>query len=290
MQEFECEFKSSQDASLIPSDQLEQFRRGLKGYPKPAELNLSNNPDKDITAYFWKEFDPTRVYSSSGDISEGTGNDSSVINIWDVTSVKNIQLVARMSCSKATLVDFGYASYELLKMYGFPPFIVENNGVGAGFVDIMLNTYHFPKHRMFYEQSISSTGKYGDISYGVKSKNKTKLDACMFVNELVTTPEIRISIPDELLVNEMGTFVKKNTSNSITFAAKDKCHDDYMMTWIWGMYLLFADTIQQHYAVEKAFRTSMGRVLPDKIQYQIGLSEEEVKEILNSESHISVMS
>lgn len=262
----------------------------LRNYKEPAKLNLSKNPDKEITAYFWKAFDPTRVYSSSGDISEGTGNDSSVINVWDVTDVKHIQLCARMSCSKATLVDFGYAAYELLKLYGFPPFIVENNGVGAGFVDILLDTYKYPIERMFYEQAILASGKYGELSYGVKSKNKTKLDACMFLNELITTPEIDISIPDELLVNEMGTFVKKNTSTSITFAAKDKCHDDYMMTWIWGMYMLFPDTIQQHFHVVKAFKTKMDRVLPEVIQYQIPLDKSLVDEILDCDAHKSIVS
>ena len=290
LQEFECEFKSGSDACLVPSDALEKYRMNLKNYPKPAQLNLSKNPDKEITAYFWKAFDPTRTYASSGDISEGTGNDSSVINIWDVTEVKHIQLVARMSCSKATLVDFGYAAYELLKMYGFPPFIVENNGVGAGFVDIMLDTYKYPVERMFYEQAILASGKYGELSYGVKSKNKTKLDACMFLNELITTPEIDISIPDELLVNEMGTFVKKNTSNSITFAAKDKCHDDYMMTWIWGMYLLFPDTIEQNYSVVKAFKTKMDRVLPEIVQYQVPMDRSLLNEIVESEAHKSVVS
>ena len=268
LQEFECEFKSGSDACLVPSDALEKYRMNLKNYHVPAQLNLSKNPDKEITAHFWKAFDPTRVYASSGDISEGTGNDSSVINIWDVTDIHHIALCARMSCSKATLVDFGYAAYELLKMYAFPPFIVENNGVGSGFVDILLDTYHFPSDRMFYEQAITPTGKYGEKTYGVKSKNKIKLDACMFLNELITTPEIDISIPDELLVNEMGTFVKKNTSNSITFCAKDKCHDDYMMTWIWGMYLLFADTIEQNYVVVKAFKTKMDRVLPEMVEYK----------------------
>ena len=267
LQEFECEFKSAGDASLVPSEDIEHFRMNLKNYPKPAQLNLSKNPDKEITANFWKPFDPTRTYAASGDISEGTGNDSSVANVWDVTDVKHIQLVARMSCSKASLVDFGYATYEFLKLYAFPPFIVENNGVGSGFVDIMLDTYNYPRDRMFYEQAISPTGKYGEITYGVKSKNKTKLEACMFLNELITTDEIEISIPDELLVNEMGTFVRKNTSNSITFAAKDKCHDDYMLTWIWGMYLLFADVITQHYSVVKAFKTKMDRVLPEKVVY-----------------------
>lgn len=190
-----------------------------------------------------------------------------------MTEVKHIYLVARMSCSKATLVDFGYAAYELLKMYGFPPFIVENNGVGAGFVDIMMDTYQYPRERIFYEQAISPTGKYGEISYGVKSKNRTKLDACMFTNELITTQEIDIAIPDELLVNEMGTFVRKNTSNSITFAAKDKCHDDYMMSWIWGMYMLSPDVVAQHFHVDRAFKTKMDRVLPERLSYSIPIGD-----------------
>ena len=254
-------------------------------------MNLSKNPEKDINAYFWKPFDPSRVYAGSGDISEGTGNDSSVMFIWDVTEVKNIQLVARMSCSKATLVDFGYATYEFMKLYGFPPLIFENNGVGAGFVDIMLDTYQYPRYRMFYEQAISPTGKYGELTYGVKSKNKTKLEACMFTNELITTYEIDISIPDELLVNEMGTFVRKNTSNSITFAAKDKCHDDYIMSWIWGMYMLSPDVVAQHYHVDKAFKTKMDRVLPDKLSYMIPLADiANLDEIFNSEQNKSVRS
>lgn len=290
MQEFECEFKSSGDASLVPSDAIEHFRMNLKNYPKPAQLNLSKNPDKEITANFWKPFDPTRTYAASGDISEGTGNDSSVANVWDVTDVKHIQLVARMSCSKATLVDFGYATYEFLKLYAFPPFIVENNGVGSGFVDIMLDTYKYPQERMFYEQAISPTGKYGEITYGVKSKNKTKLEACMFLNELITTDEIDISIPDELLVNEMGTFVRKNTSNSITFAAKDKCHDDYMLTWIWGMYLLFADVITQHYSVVKAFKTKMDRVLPEKVIYTSPFDPSLLEETMNLEANKGIVS
>ena len=290
LQEFECEFKSAGDASLVPSEDIEHFRMNLKNYPEPAKLNLSKNPDKEITANFWKPFDPTRTYAASGDISEGTGNDSSVVNVWDVTDVKHIQLAARMSCSKATLVDFGYATYEFLKLYAFPPFIVENNGVGSGFVDIMLDTYNYPKDRMFYEQAISPTGKYGEITYGVKSKNKTKLDACMFLNELITTDEIEISIPDELLVNEMGTFVRKNTSNSITFAAKDKCHDDYMLTWIWGMYLVVPDTIQQHYAVVKAFKTKMDRVLPEKVMYTSPFDKSLLDETLNLEANKSILS
>ena len=290
MQEFECEFKSANDASLVPSNSIEKFRMNLKNYPSPAQLNLSKNPDKEITANFWRAFEPSRVYAASGDISEGTDNDSSVIDVWDVTDVKRIALVARMSCSKATLVDFGYATYELLRLYAFPPLIFENNGVGSGFVDIMMDTYMYPRDRMFYEQAISPTGKYGEITYGVKSKNRTKLDACMFLNELITTEEIDISIPDELLVNEMGTFVKKNTSNSITFKAKDKCHDDYMMTWVWGMYLLFPDTIQQHYAVTKAFKTKMDRVLPEKVAYMSPFDQSLIDETVNLPANKSIVS
>ena len=284
LQEFECEFKSAGDASLVPSDNIEKFRINLGRYAQPAHLNMSRNPEKEINAMFWKCFDPLRTYAASGDISEGTGNDSSVIQIWDVTEIRNIQLVARMSCSKATLVDFGYAAYEFMKMYGFPPFIVENNGVGSGFVDILMDTYHYPRERIFYEQAITPTGKYGELSYGVKSKNRTKLDACMFTNELITTEEVDIAIPDELLVNEMGTFVRKNTSNSITFSAKDKCHDDYIMSWIWGMYMLSPDVIAQHYHVDKAFKTKMDRILPDRISYVIPMADiANLDEILDSQ-------
>lgn len=290
MQEFECEFKSSTDASLVPSDAIERYRMNLKNHPEPARLNLSKSPDREMEASFWAAFDPSRTYAASADVSEGTGNDSSVVDVWDVTSVRHLRLVARMSCAKATLVEFAEATARLLRMYAFPPFIVESNGVGSGFLDILLETYGYPKERTFHEQQVSASGKYGPISYGVKSKNRTKLEACMFLNELITTKEVDIDIPDEQLVNEMGTFVRKNTSTSITYQAKDKCHDDYIMTWIWGMYLLFPDCIQQNYVVNQAFRTSMDRVLPDSVSYLTPPDPEVVQDTMASEAHQSVVS
>lgn len=88
----------------------------------------------------------------------------------------------------------------------------------------------------------------------------------------------------------MGTFVRKNTSNSITFAAKDKCHDDYMLTWVWGMYLLFADTIQQHYAVTKAFKTKMDRILPEQVAYTSPFDKSLIEETLNLPANKSIVS
>jgi hypothetical protein len=38
----------------------------------------------------WHEFSPSKAYLASGDIAEGVGGDSSVLNIWDVTDLGNI--------------------------------------------------------------------------------------------------------------------------------------------------------------------------------------------------------
>ena len=285
-QEFGCEFSSSGTALLIPDDNIAAFRRYLSKCPDPVEVNFCENETRPpVNAQIWEAYDPTHTYVAGGDVCEGTGNDASVIDIMDVTNIRKdengkggIKIVATISTTNSGVLEFAGSCANLLKQYNWPPFIVENNGVGSGFIEALLYTFNAPADRVFSERKADGT-----IRYGIHSSNAIKLEAALFARELVTTDEIGMEITDKLLVDEMGTFIRKATSTSITYAASGNAHDDHMMTWIWALYLLHHKHIERYFEVVEAFKTKQGKVLPSKLK-SIGTIEKD-EDILQSSLH-----
>ena len=262
-QEFGNEFTSSGEALLIPDENIHDFRRKIDSYQKPVLVNLSDDEKKPINAEIWKEYIPGHTYVAGGDVSEGTGNDSSVVYIMDVTDVRKdgISIVAKIASSSVSVLDFANANSKLLKQYNWPTIIVENNGVGAGFVEALLYTYGVPAERVF-----SEIKKDGEIRYGIHSTNANKLEAALFTRELLTTEEIPFIVTDKHLIDEMATFIRKMNQSSITYKASGKAHDDHIMAFIWGLYLLHYRNIEKYYVVKEAFKAKKGQVLPGQLE------------------------
>lgn len=77
------------------------------------------------------------------DISEGTGGDSSVLYVWDVTDLSNIVMCAKFSSSTVSLVQFAYVASKILALYNNPFLAAERNGVSAGTLDSLKITYGY---------------------------------------------------------------------------------------------------------------------------------------------------
>ena len=77
------------------------------------------------------------------DISEGTGQDSSVLYVWDVTDLSNIIMCAKFSSSTVSLVKFAYIVRTILALYNGPWLAGERNGVSAGTIDSLRITYQY---------------------------------------------------------------------------------------------------------------------------------------------------
>lgn len=258
-QEFGNEFTSSGEALLVPDDVIHKFRRDMNNAPASALVNLSPDDEKPINVEVWSAYEPGHCYVAGGDVSEGTGNDSSVLYIMDVTDIrKGIPIVAKLASASLSVLDFANACSKLLKAYNWPIMIVENNGVGSGFVEALLYTYNVPADRVFSEIKAST----GEIRYGIHSNNANKLEAALFCRELLTTEELPISVYDKHLVDEMAVFIRKVNQSSITYKASGKAHDDHMMAYIWGLYLLHYRNIEKYYVVKEAFKAKRGQVLP----------------------------
>ena len=262
-QEFGNEFTSSGEALLVPDDIIHKFRRELNDAPASALVNLSSNDEKPVNAEIWAAYEPGHCYAAGGDVSEGTGNDSSVLYIMDVTDTrKGIPIVAKLASASLSVLDFANACSKLLKAYNWPIMIVENNGVGSGFVEALLYTYNVPADRVFSEVKATT----GEIRYGIHSNNANKLEAALFCRELLTTEEIPMRVADKHLIDEMAVFIRKMNQNSITYKASGKAHDDHMMAFIWGLYLLYYRNIEKYYVVKEAFKAKRGQVLPGLLE------------------------
>lgn len=262
-QEFGNEFTSSNEALLIPDEIIHNFRRSLDSASHPVSINLSEDEKKPINTEIWCEYKPGRTYVAGADVCEGTGNDSSVLYILDVTDLQKdgVSLCAKIASSSVSVLDFANACSKLLKQYNWPTIIVENNGVGAGYVEALLYTFNVPSERVFSERKADGT-----IRYGVHSTNANKLEAALFARELLTTEEIQFHVPDKHLVDEMATFIRKVNQSSITYKASGKAHDDHIMAFIWGLYLLHYRNIEHYYAVKDPFKAKKGQVLPGKVE------------------------
>lgn len=197
----------------------------------------------------FQEFDQTRTYLASCDVSEGTGNDFSVLYIWDVTESSKITIVAMFAGDKIAPVAFGFVCNKLLALYANPLLICENNGVGAAFLDLLQETYEYPSIIKFHGRP------------GVHSGSTTKLEAAMWMREFLTTPGIDLDIRDPLLIDEMTTFVKKDKKTTSGYEAMRNCHDDRVVCLMWLCWMLRPDVIENYVSPMVFFTTPYGKKL-----------------------------
>lgn len=197
----------------------------------------------------FKDFDQTRTYLASCDISEGTGNDFSVLYIWDVTESSNITIVAMFAGDKITPAAFAFVCSKILALYANPPLICENNGVGAAFIDTLRETHEYPSFVKFQGRP------------GVHSGSTTKLEAAMWMREFLSTAGIDLDIRDPLLIDEMTTFVKKDKKTTSGYEAMRNCHDDRVVCLMWLCWLLRPNVIENHVSPISYFTTPYGKKL-----------------------------
>ncbi len=282
-QEFACEFLSdAENRKLIPDDIIEKFKKRIEQYKADNILDgktvqiVSQNQEKVFNAKVWKPFDQTRTYLASADVAEGTGNDSSVLNIWDVTDLSNIEQVAKFSDNNVSVVEFAFICNKMCEAYANPVFIVENNAVGSGLIDMLRMTYGY--------SNIVREGNKNN-PYGIRSHSSIKPKACMWVRDMFTTAGFDWVIKDYSLIKEMETFVKKETlgkTSNTTYQALQNAHDDQIVTLIWAAYLLQPDLIDRYFVVVETFMSSLGIIYPKTLAPGVEYTNEEISKAQNS--------
>ena len=280
-QEFACEFLSPSDfRKLIPEDILEKYKMRLDQYKlqneaKGREMQIvSQDETKVFNFTMWECFDKKKAYLASGDVSEGTGRDNSVLYVWDVTNLSHIQLVCKFADNDTSVLEFAYVSNKILELYGKPPLIVENNSVGAGYLDVLRINYEYP--------NVVQEGAKNN-PWGVRSHSSVKPRACLWLRDMFTTQGFDWVIKDPDLLREIGTFVKKETGSAVSsYAAMGNAHDDLVISLVWAAYILQPSIVEKYFVAVEYFTSSLGVIYPKILQPGLDYTEEELKTIYES--------
>lgn len=280
-QEFNNEFLAdSTTRKLIPDDILEKYRieltelkvKNKEFYNGKTQQIVSQNNDKLFEFTMWHAFNKDKTYVASGDVAEGVGGDASVLYIWDITDVANIQMCARFSSNEISVSEFAFIMHRMLSLYGNPYVIMERNGVSSGALETLSNTYKY--------ENIVREGKNREL--GVFSHVTVKGKTCLWAREMMTTDGFNFKIYDKELLNELGTFVKKDTKGvNIVYSALHPAHDDHVMAFIWLTYVLQSDIIEKYYIVCKTFTSTLGNTYAKIIQPQKLYTKDQLKRIVD---------
>jgi len=84
---------------------------------------------------------------------------------------------------------------------------------------------------------------------------------------MLTTDGFGFKLYDKDLLDEMSTFVKKETKGVyLCYTALSGSHDDHIMALIWLCYLLQSDIIEKYYFVCETFKSSLGNIYPRTVK------------------------
>lgn len=262
-QEFGNEFlASSTTRKLFDDDVIEKFRmqlseRAARGLRPLTQRLLSENERRLFEFQTWREFDPKRTYMASADVAEGVGGDSSVLYVWDVTETSKIRMCAKFSSNTVSLTEFAYVCSKILALYGDPWLFVERNGLSGGMIDALRITYGYP--------NVAAESRNGE--FGIYSHASVKVKACLWAREMTTTDGFGFEICDKDLVDEMGTFVKRDgKSDKTSYAAVQPAHDDHVVSFVWACWALSKELVEKYFVVAQTFKTVFDQFQPAVLQ------------------------
>ena len=286
LQEFCNEFiAGSKTQKLIPDDVLEKYRKRLTEFKTTGEIKgkiqqvTAENEKRVYEFTMWHEFKPGHAYAAAVDIAEGTGGDSSVLYIFDISNIKSLIMCAKFSSATVSTVEFAYVITKILKLYNNPWLICESNGIGTGFLDTLRITYNY--------ENIVREGK--DNKYGITSHIQVKGKACLWLREMFTTSGIDWILYDTELIEEIGHFIKKDSKVHTVYNAAVGAHDDHIMALCWLAWLLNPDVITKYYIVVAVFKTDLDKILPKQISPLQAPTNLEITSIANDPLTIEYM-
>lgn len=255
-QEFGNKFHGS-TYTLIDAKIIEKYKQLIiSNQRKPKLKSIDKNGMFKMRV--WEDPKPDHAYILGSDVADGVGKDYSVILVIDVTDTANVRIVASFSSNKVSTVEFAFILAKIGTIYNNACVAVEANGIGRSIIDSLWNIYE-------YDNLVSVKNKTTKYQKGIWSHNSVKVNACLWLRNLTNTEEISIDIPEENLVYEMEWFEKKMSTRDIYQAVNGK-HDDYVMAFVWGMYVLSPKLVENYFEVGNFLTTKFGIEIPSRLQ------------------------
>lgn len=190
----------------------------------------------------WEQPQEDKIYVMGVDISEGIGENASVIQILDVTDLTNIKQVAVYHNQKISPYNFTTKLHEILQHWGNPLVAIERNNCGAQVVDNLYNNLGYSNLIHFspkMNEKSSYNNRLGVIAH-TNTKYKGVVNMRYWINQLNA-----VRLRDIHTLRELKTFVRYPNG---TWAAKKEldCLDDRVMSLLWALIVL-EETVTDKY-------------------------------------------
>lgn len=250
-QEYECRFLGSHN-SAFPIRVFEQLKEDIK---EPSETLF------DGCMNVWRMPETNRVYTIGVDVAEGLGKDASVVQVFDVTDLSNIEQVAMYYSNIIDPTDFATVILEIAKMYGNPVMSVERNGIGVDLCNKLYYDHHYP-HFVNYGVAKSSSKNFRP---GIISTNNVKAPAVVNMKTWLCN-NWAVKIHDRRFMDELRHFQKK--SNNV-WQAERKYHDDIIMATVWALNVLHRNLVEDYFIVEEWTAQKLPIKVYNKFTYDI---------------------
>lgn len=231
LQEYCCVFLDAGDASI-----------DLATY----ELLEQNCCDPPILLYngaykIWKEPNADRIYAAGVDVGEGVGKDASVINIFDITDIREIEQVAQWYSTTTVPAEFANKCFEILLNWGSPFVLIERNNQGAQVVDRLAFDFGYENIVCYgAKQAKRDKALMGMVSH-TNTKYKAVTNMRYFLNEMVA-----VKLKDINTLKELKTFVR--LPNGVWKAEGDN-HDDRVMSTAWALMILEKEIAEKYFEI-----------------------------------------
>lgn len=256
--EFNCQFLGS-TATLFEPKVLEELKKFVINTNNTKCLREEIINERNIKIF--KEPIKDHVYVMGADIGDGSGEDYSCIQIWDITNIRNLELCLSFGSNTIPISEFAFLSAKLGARYNYALISGERNGVGTSYFDTLWNVFEY-ENIVCYVNDETPPDKPG-----IYSTNKTKLKACLwardFVNMCIGEYKLfNLIIHDSRIVYEMESFERKNKTGTITYAASKNMHDDFIMCFIWSLFPLINNIADLFLDIKDTIKTAIGLEIP----------------------------
>lgn len=204
-QEYECEFLSS-EALLIDSLVLINLTKAIANISPEFKM-------REVT--FYRKPEPNKTYLVGMDPATGSGNDFTVIEVFEFPSMIQVAEFRSntMSSAEAYIVLKNILKY--LESTGSNVyFSVENNGVGEGIIALFEADERPPEYAEFVSES-------GKGRYGMTTTGKSKMRACLNLKEMIEKNTLKLV--SQMLLRELKEYARKAGSYSARSGSTDDC-------------------------------------------------------------------
>lgn len=190
----------------------------------------------------WEDPDPSRLYVAGVDVSEGVGGDASVIQMLDITDLKDIKQVAEYHNNQIAPAEFSNKLYDILLNWGSPLALIERNNQGGQVCDRLAMDFAYEKVVSWGAKKAHKTQQFGVLSH-TNTKHAAILNQRYFINEMRNVTFRSINT-----LNEFKTFVRYPNG---TWKAKGGEHDDRVMAFVWALMILFNEITEIYFELDE---------------------------------------